>query len=97
MQMKNAILSVAALIVLGAAPVMAAGPVLGRISYIYPDGHHLILDGQKDYTLASGVDSSHLGIAEFVQLTVGANNVVTAVSPGPAAQAGNWAPRAGQS
>lgn len=97
MQMKNALLSAAALIVLGAAAAMAAGPVLGRISYIYPDGHHLILDGQKEYTLAPGVDSSRLGVAEFVQLTLGANNVVTAVSPGPADQAAYWAPRGGQS
>ena len=97
MQMKNAILSATALIVLGTAPTLAAGPVLGRISYIYPDGHHLILDGQKEYTLASNVDSSRLGVAEFVGLTLGPKGEVTAVLPGPANQAGYWAPRANQS
>jgi hypothetical protein len=96
-QMKNALLSAAALMVLGLAPAMAAGPVLGRISYIYPDGHRLILDGQKEYNLAPGVDVSRLGVAEFVQLTLGGNNMVTAVSPGPASLAGSWAPRSNQS
>ncbi len=97
MQMKNAILSAAALVLLGAAPTLAAGPVLGRISYIAPDGHHLILDGQKEYTVAPGVDMTHHGVAEFVRLTLGADNRVTAISPGPADQAAYWAPRAGQS
>jgi len=97
MQMKNALLSVAALIVLGTAPVVAAGPVLGRISYIYPDGHHLILDGQKEYTLAPGVSVQSHGVAEFVRLTLADNNQVTAISPGPADQAAYWAPRGSQS
>jgi hypothetical protein len=97
MQMKNALLSVAALIFLGTAPGMAAGPVLGRITYISPDGHRLILDGQKEYTLASSVDTRAIGVAEFVRLTLGANNEVTQVAPGPADQAAYWAPRPGQS
>ena len=97
MKMKNAILSAATLVLLGTAPTLAADPVLGRISYIYPDGHHLILDGQKEYAIAPGVDLSRHGVAEFVRLTVGANNQVTAISPGPANQAAYWAPRSGQS
>ena len=47
MQMKNLFLSAAALVLAGAGPALAAD-VLGRISYIYPDGHRLILDSQKE-------------------------------------------------
>lgn len=97
MQMKSAILSGAALVFLATAPSMAAGPVLGRISYIYPDGRHLILDGQKEYAIAGNMDMGRHGVAEFVQLTLGPDNQVTAIKPGPANLAAYWAPRDPQS
>ena len=96
MQMKNLFLSAAALVLAGAGPALAAD-VLGRISYIYPDGHRLILDSQKEYAIAPGVDMSKHGVAEFVRLTVGANNEVTAIAPGPANLAGTWTPPPGRS
>src|ERR1700744_4015804 len=96
MQMKKVLLSAAAFTLLGLAPALAAGSALGRISYISPDGHRLILDGQKEYTLAPGVNMEKHGVAEFVRLTLGSNNEVTAIAPGPAGEAAYWAPREGQ-
>jgi len=75
MQMKNALLiAVAAAAMLGAVPASAAESALGRISYIYPDGHRLILDAQKTYALAPGVDSKAIGAAEFVRLSLGSGD-----------------------
>jgi hypothetical protein len=93
MQMKNALLiAVAAAAMLGAVPASAAESALGRISYIYPDGHRLILDAQKTYALAPGVDSKAIGAAEFVRLSLGSGDMVTAISPGPPELAAYWAP-----
>ena len=88
MQKKFTLLSAAAMAVLCSAPVSAAGSVLGRISYIAPDSRSLILDGQKEYTLGSSVDAKRLQVAEFVKLTLGPDNQVKDVSPGPASLAG---------
>jgi hypothetical protein len=91
MQMKNALLvAVAAAAIFGAVPASAADTALGRISYIYPDGHRLILDAQKTYTLAPGVNSKAIGVAEFVRLSLGSGNTVTAISPGPPELAAYW-------
>jgi hypothetical protein len=87
--MRKFVLAAAALAMLGATPAFAADAI-GRISYLAPDGKMLILDGQKEYNIASGVDVSKHGAAEFVRLTLGANDEVTAIGPGPAAQAGYW-------
>jgi len=94
MQMKRAFLMGAAIALLGAiAPASAAGSAMGRISYIYPDGHRLILDAEKTHSLAPSVNTRTIGVAEFVNLTVGPNGVVTAISPGPPDLAAYWAPR----
>lgn len=77
MRMKDALLSALALLV--ALPAGAAGAAAGRITYIYPDGRRLMLDNSKDYTLAPGVDSRPLAVAELVRLTLGPNNEVTRV------------------
>jgi hypothetical protein len=96
MKSKTLILSAAALMLASAVPAMAAS-VIGRISYLYPDGRALILDAQQEYKIASGVDTSKHGAAEFVRLTTNANNEVTAIAPGPAAQAAYWVGRVGES
>jgi len=94
MQTKNALLiAVAAAAIFGAVPASAADSVLGRISYIYPDGHRLILDAQKTYALAPSVDGNAIGVAEFVRLSLGSGDRVTAISPGPPELAAYWAPR----
>lgn len=56
MQTKKVILSVAALALLGILPAKAAGSALGRITFIYRDGHHLIIDSSKEYNLAPSVN-----------------------------------------
>src|ERR1700744_75439 len=91
-QMKKLLLSAAAIAMLGVAPASAADAVLGRISYISPDGHHLILDGQRDYMLAPSARSGNIGVAEFVRLSLGPDGAVSSISPGPPALAGYWAP-----
>jgi hypothetical protein len=95
MKVRTIILS-AALILAGASSAMAA-TVIGRISYLYPDGHALILDSQTEYKIAAGVDTKPHGAAEFVRLTTNANNEVTAIGPGPADQAAYWVGRVGES
>ena len=82
-------LFILAICVLGAAPAFAADSAIGRISYIYPDGHHIILDSRDEYTLAPNVDGSKLQVARFVRLSL-SNGQVTQVSPGPASLAGTW-------
>lgn len=79
----------AALMILGAIPAWSADSAIGRITYIYPDGHHILLDSRDEYTLAPNIDASKLGVAEFVRLSL-AGGQVTQVSPGPPAQAGYW-------
>jgi len=97
-EMKKSVLSAAAaLVLLSAVPAFAAGSAIGRISYLAPDGKMLILDAQKEYTIAPGVDLSKHGVAEFVRLTLGANDEVTAIGPGPADQAAYWVGQTGQS
>ena len=96
MQMRNLLWSAAALVLLSAAPTSAAGSTLGRITYIYPDGRHLILDGDKEYALAPDVNRQPIGVAEFVRLTLGPNNEVTHITSGPANLAAYWAPPAKQ-
>jgi len=94
MQMKKSFLIVAAAALLGAAsPAFTAGSAMGRISYIYPDGHRLILDAEKTYSLAPSVNTKAVGVAEFVNLTLGPNDVVTTISPGPPDLAAYWALR----
>jgi hypothetical protein len=93
MQMKKPLLVIAAAAMLGAVPAHAADSALGRISYIYPDGHRLILDADKTYSLAPGVNTHAIGVAEFVRLSLGSGDTVTAISPGPPELAGSWAPR----
>jgi hypothetical protein len=93
--MKKILLSAtAALMVMGAAPAFAAD-MIGRISFLAPDGKMLILDGQTEYKIAPGVDVSKHGAAEFVRLTLGANKEVTAIGPGPASQAAYWVGKVG--
>jgi hypothetical protein len=89
MQTRKALLIAAAATLLSAVPALAAD-TLGRISYIYPDGHRLILDAGKTYTLAPSVDTKSIGVAEFVRLTLGPDGRVTSISPGPPALAGYW-------
>ena len=91
-EQKAALVERPNLMLAGASSAMAA-TAIGRISYLYPDGHALILDSQTEYKVASGVDTSKHGAAEFVRLTLDAKNEVTAIGPGPAAQAGYWVGR----
>lgn len=96
--MKKLVLSAAAALVLASAvPAFAAGSAIGRISYLASDGKMLILDAQKEYNIASGVDVSKHGAAEFVRLTLGASDEVTAIGPGPASQAAYWVGQVGES
>ena len=96
--MNKLALSAAALVMLSAAaPAFAAGSAIGRISYLAPDNKMLILDAQKEYAIAPGVDMSKHGVAEFVRLTLGAQDEVTAIGPGPASQAAYWVGQVGES
>ncbi len=95
MKVRTLILSTA-LILAGASSAMAA-TAIGRISYMYPDGRALILDAQNEYNIAPGVDTKSHGVAEFVRLTLDAKNEVTAIAPGPAAQAAYWVGQVGES
>ena len=89
MQARKSLLVLAILAGLGAVPAVAADSAIGRITYIYPHGHHIILDSRDDYTLASNIDASKLEVARFVRLSL-RDGQVTHVSPGPAALAGTW-------
>jgi hypothetical protein len=89
MQARKSLFLFAALIALGTTPAFSADSAMGRITYVYPDGHHIILDSRDEYTLASGVDASRLGVAQFVRLSLSGGQV-TQVSPGPASLAGYW-------
>ena len=93
MEMKKLLFAAAALVTLGAFPASAADSALGRISYIYPNGHRLILDSENNFSLAPSVSTKTIGVAEFVRLSLGPNDMVTAISPGPPELAATWAPR----
>ena len=95
MQMKKTFLAAAAIALLGTLPASAADSALGRISYIYPNGHRLILDSQSEFTLAPSVNTGRIGVAQFVRLGLGPDGMVTSISPGPPELAGYWAPRPG--
>lgn len=82
---------------LSLAPAFAANSVVGRVSYVYPNGHRLILDSQREFDLAPNVDMGNHGVAEFVRLTLGFDGRVTGISPGPEGQAAYWTPRGTQS
>ena len=88
MQMKKTLFAAAAIALLGAAPAYAADAI-GRISFIYPDGHRLILDSQQTYAVAPGVNMGNVGVAEFVRLSL-SGDTVTAISPGPPDLSGYW-------
>jgi hypothetical protein len=88
MQMRKLLFAAAALAALGAVPAYAADS-LGRISYIYPDGHRLILDSERTYSVAPSVNMKGVGVAEFVRLGL-AGDTVTSISPGPPALAAYW-------
>ena len=51
-----------------------AGTALGRVTYISQDGHQLMLDNSKEYTIAPTVNVQSIGVAEFVRVTLGAHN-----------------------
>lgn len=53
MQMKHLLWSATTLILLTAVSAIAADAAIGRITYIYPNGQHLILDGEREYSSAS--------------------------------------------
>lgn len=89
MQARKSLSLLAALAVLGATPAFAADIAMGRITYIYPDGHHITLDDRDEYTLAANIDASRLGMRQFVRLDLN-DGEVTKVSPGPAALAGYY-------
>jgi hypothetical protein len=100
MQAKKLITSVLALAVIGSAPAWSAESAIGRITYIYSDGHRIILDSQDEYDVAPSVDPSKLAVAKFVRVSLANQNgheVVTSVSPGPAALAGDWVGKTAQS
>jgi hypothetical protein len=86
MQVKKLLPSLAAVVLLGTSPAWSADSAIGRITYIYPDGHRIILDSHDEYTLAPNIDASKLGVAEFVRLVL-AGGQVTQVSPGPLSMA----------
>jgi len=90
MSFRDFVLSLPLVAVLGFSPAWSADPVYGRITYVYPDGRHFILDGRKKYELAADVDPSSIGMARFVALLFGAGNEVTRVAPLPASLAGPW-------
>jgi hypothetical protein len=93
MQAKTILPAIAALALVGATPAWSAQTAIGRISYIYPDGHRIILDAQDEYDIGPGVDANSLAVAKFVKLRLDTKDgrpVVTQVSPGPAALAGYW-------
>lgn len=83
-------LAISALVVLGSSPSFAANSTVGRITYIYPDGRHLILDSSREYKLGASVDAHSVSVAQFVQLTLGSKNEVIKISPGPADLAESW-------
>jgi hypothetical protein len=97
MQARKSLSVMAALVVLGATPAFSADSAMGRITYIHPDRHHIILDNRDEYTLAATVDVSRVGVAAFVLLNLNGGEV-TQVSPAPAALAGYyWTGEAGRS
>lgn len=94
MQAKKLFPAIAALVLMGAAPAWSANIAICRISYVYPDGHRIILDAQDEYDIGPGVDANAPAVAKFVKLNLTTRDgkpVVTQVSPGPAVLAGYWA------
>jgi hypothetical protein len=89
MQARKLLPALAALMLLGTGAAWSADSAIGRITYIYPSGHRIILDSHDEYTLAPNIDASKLGVAEFVQLSLSGEKV-TQVSPGPPSLAGYW-------
>ena len=87
---KNSLFAFAAFALLGTSPAWSADSALGRITYIYPEGHRIVLDSRAEYDLAANVDMSRHGVAEFVRLTISGGKA-TQISPGPASLAGYWA------
>ena len=70
----------------------ATSPTVGRITYIYPDNHRIILNSEYDYDLGSAVDGSKLKVAQLVRLTLSnekGQRAVTQVGPGPLSAANN--------
>jgi hypothetical protein len=91
MQAKKWFLSLTALLLVGTGPAWSATAV-GRITYIYPDGHRFILNSGSEYTLGPNVSASSLAVAELVRVeskTRGGQAIATSVSPGPASAANN--------
>jgi hypothetical protein len=74
---------------MGASPAWSADSAMGRITYIYPDGHRIILESRNEFALASNIDVSKIGVAQFVRVRLSGGQV-TQISPGPAALAGYW-------
>jgi len=96
MQAKKLLPSMLALALAGTAPAWSADTAIGRISYIYPGSHRIILDSQDEYDIAPNVDPNALAVARFVRLNLAVTagrTVVTRVSPGPAALAASWVGR----
>ena len=89
MQTRKLLPAIAALTLLGAGAAWSADSAIGRITYIYPGGHRIILDSNAEYTLAPSIDASKLNVAQFVRLGL-SGRTVTTVSAGPAALAGTW-------
>lgn len=44
--------------------------VVGRITYIYPDHHRIILDSNYVYELAFSTDASSVAVANLVKLKI---------------------------
>lgn len=89
MQARKILPALTALMLLGTGAAWSDDSAIGRITYIYPSGHRIILDSRAEYTLAPNIDGSKLGVAEFVRLSLSGGQV-TQVSPGPPSLAGYW-------
>jgi hypothetical protein len=89
MQARKLLPSLTALMFLGTSAAWSAESATGRITYIYPNGHRIILDSRDEYTLAPNIDASKFGVAEFVELSLSGGQV-THISLGPAALAAYW-------
>jgi hypothetical protein len=88
MSLKQLLPVIPAMALLGISPSWPADLVAGRISYVYPDGRHFLVDDRRVYELASGADAAALRPGKFVALILGSSNRVTRVAPLPESLAG---------
>jgi hypothetical protein len=84
--MRPTCVSILALLALVTGSAARADTAIGRITYISPDGHQLILDSNDVYSVAPHADPLSATVADRVKITFenhGVQRVINALSLAP--------------